>query len=46
VEIGGSLSGEHGIGTEKSETHVFAFSPTPIFALMRRVHDASIPMLA
>jgi len=42
VEIGGSLSGEHGIGTEKSELMSLLFSDAD-FALMRRVHDAFNP---
>jgi len=42
VEIGGSLSGEHGIGTEKSELMSLLFSDAD-FALMRRVHDSFNP---
>jgi glycolate oxidase len=42
VEIGGSLSGEHGIGSEKSELMSLLFSDAD-FALMRRVHDAFNP---
>jgi glycolate oxidase len=42
VEIGGSLSGEHGIGMEKSELMPLLFSDDD-FALMRRVHDAFNP---
>jgi glycolate oxidase len=42
VEVGGSLSGEHGIGMEKSELMPLLFSDAD-FALMRRVHDAMNP---
>jgi len=42
VEIGGSLTGEHGIGMEKSELMPLLFSDAD-FALMRRVHDALNP---
>jgi glycolate oxidase len=42
VEVGGSLSGEHGIGMEKSELMPLLFSDAD-FALMRRVHDACNP---
>jgi glycolate oxidase len=42
VEIGGSLTGEHGIGMEKSELMPLIFSDDD-FALMRRVHDAFNP---
>jgi glycolate oxidase len=42
VEIGGSLSGEHGIGMEKNEFMSLLFSDAD-FALMRRVHDAFNP---
>jgi glycolate oxidase len=42
VEVGGSLSGEHGIGMEKSELMPLLFSDAD-FALMRRVHDALNP---
>jgi glycolate oxidase len=42
VEVGGSLSGEHGIGMEKSELMSLLFSDAD-FALMRRVHDAMNP---
>jgi glycolate oxidase len=42
VEVGGSLSGEHGIGMEKSELMPLLFSDAD-FALMRRVHDAFNP---
>jgi glycolate oxidase len=42
VEVGGTLSGEHGIGMEKSELMSLLFSDAD-FALMRRVHDAFNP---
>lgn len=42
VEIGGALTGEHGIGTEKSELMPLLFSDAD-FALMRRVHDSFNP---
>jgi glycolate oxidase len=42
VEVGGSLSGEHGIGMEKNELMPLLFSEAD-FALMRRVHDAVNP---
>jgi glycolate oxidase len=42
VEVGGSLSGEHGIGMEKKELMPLLFSDAD-FALMRRVHDALNP---
>jgi glycolate oxidase len=42
VEVGGSLSGEHGIGMEKKELMPLLFSEAD-FALMRRVHDAVNP---
>jgi glycolate oxidase len=42
VEVGGSLSGEHGIGMEKNELMPLLFSDAD-FALMRRVHDAVNP---
>jgi len=42
VELGGSLSGEHGIGMEKSELMPLLFSEDD-FALMRRIHDAFNP---
>jgi glycolate oxidase len=45
VEIGGSLSGEHGIGMEKNELMPLLFSDAD-FALMRRVHDAFNPKCA
>jgi glycolate oxidase len=37
VEIGGTLTGEHGVGMEKSELMTLMFSDAD-FALMRRVH--------
>jgi glycolate oxidase len=42
VEVGGSLTGEHGVGMEKSELMTLLFSDAD-FALMRRVHDAFNP---
>jgi glycolate oxidase len=42
VEIGGALTGEHGIGMEKSELMPLLFSDAD-FHLMRRVHDAFNP---
>jgi glycolate oxidase len=42
VEVGGSLTGEHGVGMEKSELMGLIFSDAD-FALMRRVHDAFNP---
>jgi glycolate oxidase len=42
VEVGGSLTGEHGVGMEKSELMPLIFSDAD-FALMRRVHDAFNP---
>jgi glycolate oxidase len=42
VDVGGSLSGEHGVGIEKSELMPLLFSDAD-FALMRRVHDAFNP---
>lgn len=39
VEIGGALTGEHGVGMEKSELMPLLFSDDD-FALMRRIHDA------
>ncbi len=41
-EVGGSLTGEHGVGMEKSELMSLLFSDAD-FALMRRVHDAFNP---
>jgi glycolate oxidase len=42
VEVGGSLTGEHGVGMEKSELMPLLFSDAD-FALMHRVHDAFNP---
>jgi glycolate oxidase len=42
VEVGGALTGEHGVGTEKSELMPLLFSDAD-FDLMRRVHDAFNP---
>src|SRR5580704_1426180 len=42
VEVGGSLTGEHGIGIEKSELMPLLFSDAD-FDFMRRVHDAFNP---
>jgi len=42
VEMGGVLTGEHGVGMEKSELMPLLFSDAD-FALMRRVHDAFNP---
>ena len=42
VEIGGALTGEHGVGMEKSELMPLLFSDAD-FDLMRRVHDAFNP---
>jgi len=42
VEVGGSLTGEHGIGMEKSELMPLLFSDAD-FDFMRRVHDAFNP---
>jgi glycolate dehydrogenase FAD-linked subunit len=42
VEVGGALTGEHGIGMEKSELMPLLFSDSD-FDLMRRVHDAFNP---
>jgi glycolate oxidase len=42
VEMGGALTGEHGVGMEKSELMGLLFSDAD-FALMRRVHDAFNP---
>jgi glycolate oxidase len=42
VEVGGALTGEHGIGMEKSELMPLLFSDAD-FELMRRVHDAFNP---
>lgn len=42
LELGGALTGEHGVGMEKSELMPLLFSEAD-FALMRRVHDAFNP---
>ena len=42
VEVGGALTGEHGVGMEKSELMPLLFSDAD-FDLMRRVHDAVNP---
>ncbi len=42
VEVGGALTGEHGVGMEKSELMPLLFSDAD-FELMRRVHDAFNP---
>src|SRR6266581_1239321 len=42
VEIGGALTGEHGVGMEKSELMPLLFSDAD-FDLMRRVHDVFNP---
>jgi len=42
VEIGGALTGEHGVGMEKSELMTLMFSDAD-FALMRRVHSQLNP---
>ncbi len=42
VEMGGVLTGEHGIGMEKNELMGLLFSDAD-FALMKRVHDAFNP---
>ena len=42
VELGGALTGEHGVGMEKSELMTLMFSEAD-FDLMRRVHDAFNP---
>ena len=42
VEVGGVLTGEHGVGMEKSELMPLLFSDAD-FDLMRRVHDAFNP---
>jgi glycolate oxidase len=42
VEAGGALTGEHGVGFEKSELMPLLFSDDD-FDLMRRVHDAFNP---
>ncbi|HEY1471323.1 MAG TPA: FAD-linked oxidase C-terminal domain-containing protein [Candidatus Acidoferrum sp.] len=42
VELGGALTGEHGVGMEKNELMTLMFSDAD-FDLMRRVHDAFNP---
>ena len=42
VEIGGALTGEHGVGMEKSELMPLLFNDAD-FDLMRRIHDAFNP---
>ncbi|HEY6266293.1 MAG TPA: FAD-linked oxidase C-terminal domain-containing protein [Candidatus Acidoferrum sp.] len=42
LEVGGALTGEHGVGMEKSELMPLIFSNAD-FDLMRRVHDAFNP---
>ena len=42
VEVGGTLTGEHGVGMEKSELMPLLFSDAD-FDLMRRIHDAFNP---
>jgi len=42
VELGGTLTGEHGVGMEKNELMSLLFSDAD-FQLMRRVHDAFNP---
>jgi glycolate oxidase len=42
VEIGGALTGEHGVGMEKSELMPLLFSDDD-FDLMRRIHAAFNP---
>lgn len=42
VALGGTLTGEHGVGMEKSEFMPLVFSDDD-FALMRRIHDAFNP---
>jgi glycolate oxidase len=42
LELGGTLTGEHGVGMEKSELMPLLFSDAD-FDLMRRVHDAFNP---
>src|ERR1700693_2434278 len=45
VEIGGALTGEHGVGMEKSELMPLLFTDAD-FELMRRIHDAFNPRSA
>ena len=42
VELGGALTGEHGVGMEKNELMSLQFSDAD-FELMRRLHDAFNP---
>ena len=42
VELGGALTGEHGVGMEKNELMTLMFGDAD-FALMRRIHDAFNP---
>jgi glycolate oxidase len=42
VELGGALTGEHGVGMEKNELMLLMFSEAD-FDLMRRVHDVFNP---
>ena len=42
VELGGALTGEHGVGMEKNELMTLLFSDAD-FALMLRLHDAFNP---
>ena len=42
VQLGGVLTGEHGVGMEKNELMPLMFSDAD-FALMRRIHDAFNP---
>jgi glycolate oxidase len=42
LELGGTLTGEHGVGMEKNELMSLVFSDAD-FALMRRVHDVFNP---
>src|SRR5436853_7023839 len=42
AEVGGSISGEHGIGLEKADFMPFIFSPADL-ALMQRIKDAFNP---
>jgi glycolate oxidase len=42
VELGGTLTGEHGVGMEKSELMTLLFTDAD-FDLMRRIHDAFNP---
>jgi len=42
IRLGGSITGEHGVGMEKNELMPLLFSENDL-ALMRRVHDAFNP---